>query len=140
MPKKKYPNADAIADLHGKLTKAGCDVTFHDQNQWNIRKDGRLAMWFPFSKKQSGACIEAGHYWEPGVTVEKVLEWLGGPTVDQEELLERMTSAVLPVAEDMTSDERADEQGLSDSQDDRRFEIMNKRLSLIEARLCELEA
>ena len=128
MPKKKYPNADAIADLHGKLTKAGCDVTFHDQNQWNIRKDGRLAMWFPFSKKQSGACIEAGHYWEPGVTVEKVLEWLGGPTVDQEELLVRMTAAAPTDTPEYTSP------------DDRRFAILNKQIQNIMERLTAIES
>ena len=109
MPKKK-PSAEAIADLHGQLSKAGCSVVFHDMGQWNIRKGDRLAMWFPFSKKQCG-CID--DLWQPGITLKDVLDWLGADTAT-------------PIA---TVGENSD----------RRFAILNKQIQNIMERLVNIE-
>lgn len=124
MPKKPQPSPIAIADLHEKLQKAGCTITLHDQGQWNIRKDGRLVQWFPFSPKRSGCCVEAGNYWMPYVTADMVLGWLSG--------VEAGSTAASALPEPVATSAVADPA-------DRRFAILNKQIQNIMQRLVSIE-
>jgi len=126
MSKPRQPDPEIVADLHGQFLKAGCTVSFHAQNQWNVRKNDKLVMWFPFSKNHTGCCNDADQWWQSDVTPGRVLKWLGAdlPLVELQGAVTLSGPFVATTADDPAA---------------RRFAILNKQIQNIMERLVNIE-
>lgn len=57
-----------------KLEEVGAEVSEHTNGQLNIRKNGRLVVWYPHSKRQKAQDLSG--QWHSNVGLDTVLRWL----------------------------------------------------------------
>jgi hypothetical protein len=64
-----------IKTIIGTLEEAGAGVSEHGGGQLNIRKGGRLIVWYPQSKLRKARDVSGN--WHPDIDLDTIIRWLG---------------------------------------------------------------